>query len=46
MTGFRKARGMVSKGWMPRVRRFCRENPHQLKIYAESNQSSFSRIFS
>jgi hypothetical protein len=27
------------------VRRFCRESPHQLKIYAESNESDFSRIF-
>jgi hypothetical protein len=36
---------MVSKWWMRRVRRFCRENPHQLKIYAESNESNFSQNF-
>jgi hypothetical protein len=31
-------------GW-PQVRHFCRESPHQLKIYAESNESDFSQIF-
>jgi len=45
MAGFRRHRGMVSKWWMHRVRRFCRESPHQLKIYTESNESNFSRIF-
>jgi hypothetical protein len=45
MTGFRRQAGMVSKWWMRGVRRFCRESPPQLKIYAESNESNFSRIF-
>jgi hypothetical protein len=45
MTGFRRQAGMVSKWWMRRVRRFCRESPPQSKIYAESNQSNFPQIF-
>jgi hypothetical protein len=46
MTGFCSSGGMVSKWWMGGVRRFCRESPHQLKIYTESNESDFSQIFS
>jgi len=36
---------MVSKWWMRRPRRLDRASPHQSKIYTESNQSDFSRIF-
>jgi hypothetical protein len=36
---------MVSKGWTRAKAAFRRENRHQSKIYTESNQSHFSRIF-
>jgi hypothetical protein len=36
---------MVSKWWTQQQRHFCRQNPHQSKIYAESNDSNFSPIF-
>jgi hypothetical protein len=45
MTGFQTAPGMVSKWWMRPRPRFCREIPHQSKIYTESNHSDFWQIF-
>jgi hypothetical protein len=36
---------MVSKPWMPQRATAFGKTPHQLKIYTESNQSNFSRIF-
>jgi hypothetical protein len=45
MTGFRPAGLMVSKWWIRRALRPGGESPHQSKIYTESNQSDFSRIF-
>jgi hypothetical protein len=32
-------------GGCAEVLRFCRESPHQSKIYAESNEPDFLRIF-
>jgi hypothetical protein len=36
---------MVSKWWTRAEPPFCGENRHQSKIYTESNQSHFWRIF-
>jgi hypothetical protein len=36
---------MVSKWWMRLAPALLQENRHQSKIYTESNQSDFSRIF-
>jgi len=36
---------MVSKWWMSGKRHFGRQRRHQSKIYTESNDSNFSRIF-
>src|SRR3981189_1374927 len=45
MMGFHGETGMVSKWWTRRAPRSMAECRHQSKIYAESNQSDFSRIF-
>jgi hypothetical protein len=45
MSGFRKNFDMVSKWWMRQVHGTHRADGRQSKIYSESNQSDFSRIF-
>jgi hypothetical protein len=45
MRGFQNRPGMVSKWWTRPTLLFFAQSRHQSKIYTESNQSGFSRIF-